>query len=330
MGPRGVPTGRSRRELFSGALSGPALWTLGTLGAVATLGCGPLRPAGARSGTGKWERRANIGTARDDFGLVAAAGQLIAFGGMSGERGNALDTTEIFDPKSNAWSRGPRLPLPLSSLRGVLLDNRIYAVGGAHEHQEVASAWRLAPGTAAWAPVAPLRLARMGHGLAALGGRLFAAGGLTGGEATDSVEAYDARRDHWEPVAPLPQARFNLALVASGSALYAIGGSGVDRRPTTSVSVFDPNGGTWRDGPALPQPLSNFGAAVFGERIHAVLHKLHFVLARDAPSWSYVPPMPTSRHGLGLEPLGDTLYAVGGCSEDPQRDLPVVEVYRTV
>jgi hypothetical protein len=38
--------------------------------------------------------------------------------------------------------------------------------------------------------------------------------------------------------------------------------------------------------------------------------------------------MPTSRHGLGLEVLDDVMYAVGGCSEDPQFDLPTVEAYR--
>ncbi len=37
--------------------------------------------------------------------------------------------------------------------------------------------------------------------------------------------------------------------------------------------------------------------------------------------------MPTSRHGLGLSALGGRLFAVGGCSEDPQRDLPTVEVF---
>ncbi len=86
----------------------------------------------------------------------------------------------------------------------------------------------------------------------------------------------------------------------------------------------------WRPGPALPQPLSNFGAAMLGNRIHAVLHTLHYALDLGSPQtgWQRLAPMPTSRHGLGLLALGGALYAAGGCSEDPQRDLPTLEVYR--
>ena len=64
--------------------------------------------------------------------------------------------------------------------------------------------------------------------------------------------------------------------------------------------------------------------------IYAVLHKLHYVLdtGREAAGWDRAVPMPTSRHGLGLQAFGGALYAAGGCSEEPQRDLPTLEVYR--
>jgi N-acetylneuraminic acid mutarotase len=143
------------------------------------------------------------------------------------------------------------------------------------------------------------------------------------------MERYDAARDAWTSAAPLLSPRFNLALVATGKRLYAIGGSGADRKPLASVDVYDLEQDRWQPGPALPQPLSNFGAAVLGQQIHAVLHQWHFVLEVGNPgaTWRRIVPMPTSRHGLGLAALGGALYAAGGCSEDPQRDLPTLEVY---
>ena len=74
--------------------------------------------------------------------------------------------------------------------------------------------------------------------------------------------------------------------------------------------------------------MSNFGAAV-DERgaIHVLLHRLHYILSTGNQEWAERTRMPTSRHGLGLSLLGGKLYAAGGCSEDPQYDLPTLEVY---
>jgi Kelch motif len=320
-----------RRRSFLATL-GTSTAGAGVLGA----GCGPLRPFGVPSTAGLWSSRAGLALPRDDFGFAAHGGRLYAVGGMTGARGNALDSVEVYEPRADAWTRGPRLGAPASSLRAATLAGRLYAAGGARDDQEVDLVWTLAPGEpgrppGAWEPAPPLRRPRLGHGLAALdglGGRLYAAGGLHGGEALAEVEAFDPRLDRWAPVAPLPEPRYNLALLALGGRLYAVGGSGADRRPSTSVFVYDPGPDRWVPGPALPEPLSNFGAAVYQDRrIHALYHRQHLVYDPRRPRWERARPMPTSRHGLGLLEAGGRLYAVGGCSEEPQRDLADVEVF---
>jgi hypothetical protein len=298
-------------------------------------GCGPLTPFGVAPGAGRWTSVAGLGVPRDDFGLAAAGGRLYAVGGMTGARGNALDSVEVYDPAANAWARGPRLPTPLSSIRAVALGGRIYAAGGARDDGEIDLVWSLATGgpppagdAPAWRPAAPLGLARLGHGLAPLSGRLYAAGGLHGGEPTDSVEAYDPEANRWSPAAPLPRARYNLGLLAVGGRLYACGGSDSARRPTADVFVFEPSSGRWTAGPALPEPLSSFGAAVLGDRrAHLLHHRTHVVLDARAGTWLRARPMPTSRHGLGAVESAGRLLAVGGCSEEPQRDLAAVEAF---
>ena len=299
---------------------------------LASLSCASL-PAVGPTSPGRWERRAGLETPRDDFGAAVASGRIYVVGGMSGERGNDLDTLEIYDPSANAWSRGPRLPTPVSSLRAAVLGNALVAAGGSVRSAEVPHTWRLPLGTrdlreAAWEPAPPLRTPRLGHGLAVLSQRLIAAGGLVHGEPTADVELYDPERGTWVPAAPLPAPRFNLSLTSLGSSVYALGGSGPDRRPSSSVFVYNPTVDRWTAGPSLPQPLSNFGAAVLDNHLHALLHKHHFALAPDGATWLLHPPMPTSRHGQAVAALGGALYAIAGCSEEPQRDLPVTEAYR--
>ena len=298
-------------------------------GAAPLSACAPL-PAVGPPAAGRWERRAGLETARDDFGAAVVGGRIYVLGGMSGERGNDLDTLEIYDPVANAWSHGPHLPTAVSSLRAAAIGSTLFAVGGSLHSGEVAQAWRLSIGSreSSWEPAPPLHIARIGHGLAALGQRLVVAGGLTRGEPTSDVELYDSDRTVWSPAAPLPEPRFNLSLVALGNKLYALGGSGPDRRPTTSVFLFDPAADRWTTGPSLPQPLSNFGAAVLSGRLHVLLHKHHFALSPGDANWPLHPPMPTSRHGQAVAAVNGALYAIAGCSEDPQRDLSVTEAYR--
>jgi hypothetical protein len=305
-----------------------------------------MHPLGPRRSGGRWSALAKLRTPRDDFGFASDGRRLFAIGGMTGERGNALSTVEVYDPGANMWGPATRLPVAVSSLRAAVLGPRLFSTGGAIDDAEVAQVWTLDVSTpsAQWVPAAPLAQARLGHGLTAASsvaatparaanGALYAAGGLARGEPLASLERYDAQRDSWTTLAPLPAPRFNLVLVAAGRRLYAIGGSGQDRKPSVAVSVYDVETDRWSAGPDLPESLSNFGAAVVGTQLHSVLHGLHYVLNLQSPAatparWERLAPMPTSRHGLGVLALDGVLYAAGGCSEDPQRDLAVLEAYR--
>ncbi|MDQ3701824.1 MAG: hypothetical protein M3442_13020 [Chloroflexota bacterium] len=323
----GRADGKGRRPVLAG---------LGvTLAVLSVAACRPVQPFGVSPASGRWSSVAGLNIPRDDFGLTAVGGRLFAIGGMTGARGNALDSVEVFDPSSASWSRAGRLGAPTSSLGAATLHERVYAVGGARDDLEVPLNWVWSPGpvsqsrATAWESAAPLLQPRLGHGLAALSGRLYVAGGLHRGEATATMEAYDPQRDRWSAVAPLPEPRFNLGLVALGGRLYAIGGSGTDRRPAASLFHYDPVADRWRTGTSMPEALSNFGVAPLGDRrIHALHHRTHLVFDATPERWLRATPMPTSRHGLGLIVLAGALYAIGGCSEEPQRDLPTVEVFR--
>ena len=55
--------------------------------------------------------------------------------------------------------------------------------------------------------MAPLTLARIGAGVAALEGKLYAVGGRVENEALSSLERYDPETNAWEAAAPLTTAR---------------------------------------------------------------------------------------------------------------------------
>lgn len=274
----------------------------------------------------RWSQAATLSTPRDDFGLTVVEGRLYVLGGMTGDRGNKLDSTEIYDPAADRWTPGPALTVGRSSFRAATLGGTIYVFGGSTDDQATVDLVEaLDTATGRWKGLAPLPAPRFGHAVVELGGQIYAIGGYQGGRGIATVDVYDPAGDRWTAAPPLPTPRYNLTAVVFAGKIYALGGW-VNDGPSTVVEVYDPATGSWTAGPPLLAPMSNFGAAVFDGRIHALYHSTHQVLDGAANRWTTANPMPTTRHGQGVIAVGERLYAIGGCYEDPQYDLNVTEV----
>ncbi len=274
-----------------------------------------------------WAKGGNFETPRDDFGVAVVDGRIYVFGGMTGERGNKLDSVEVYDPATGRWSPGPRMTVGRSSHRAAAIGRTVYLVGGATEEDPLLDLVEsIDLDTGRWTTRAPLPSPRFGHALVELGGRIYSIGGYVGGgQASGAVDVYDPLADRWTPGPPLPTPRYNLAAEVLDGKIYALGGW-VDDGPSRVVEVYDPATNSWSAGPQLRDPVSNFGAAVLAGRIHVLYHTVHQVFDPAVNRWLAGEPMPTTRHGQGVAAVGDRLYAFGGCYEDPQYDLDVNEV----
>lgn len=274
-----------------------------------------------------WDTRAALETPRDDFGMAVVDGRVWVMGGMTGERGNRLDSTEIYDPATDRWSSGPALTAGRSSFRAAVLGSTIYVFGGASaERFGIDTVEALDTLTGKWRQLDPLPTPLFGHAVVELGGKIYVIGGYNGGKGVGTVYTYEPTTNAWRQAASLPTPRYNLAAVTLGGKIYALGGW-VNDAPSTVVEVYDPATDRWTSGPSLLAPMSNFGAAALDGRIYAMLHKVHLVFDARANKWIAADPMPTTRHGQGVAAVGDTLYAIGGCYEEPQYDLDKVEAY---
>jgi N-acetylneuraminic acid mutarotase len=79
-----------------------------------------------------WSTGAPMPTARS--GLVAAAldGKIHVLGGEGwvDDFGGVFRTHEVYDPKTNSWSRGARMPTPRHGFAKAVVDGKLYAVSG--------------------------------------------------------------------------------------------------------------------------------------------------------------------------------------------------------
>ncbi|MBK9974771.1 MAG: hypothetical protein IPP14_08360 [Planctomycetes bacterium] len=112
--------------------------------------------------------------------LASVAGRIYAVGGMTPEGMSA--STDIFDPATKQWTKGPDLPGMAFGTSAFGLGGRVFATtfdGVLHSH---------APGEAAWKREGTLALPRMFHRLVAAGSGLAAVAGTTTGGHLRTIE----------------------------------------------------------------------------------------------------------------------------------------------
>lgn len=245
------------RTGLAAVAAGADLYVVGGAGEGGRLISQTLRYAGA--GALDWQPRAPKPTAVRDIGAAVVQGRIIVPGGC-GADGRAVETVEIYDPRTDAWTAGA----PLPSGRAVCgyaiaaLDGQVYVFGGRAATGAAAASdavLRYDPGADSWT-VEPDRLLRPRADLAAAAfddrDRIHLVGGRSPGGQVERnhwvYRPFAAAAERWdESVAPLPEGRAGHAMAAAtspGEHLYLVGG-GFDRHLETGTLSFDVEAGAW-------------------------------------------------------------------------------------
>jgi len=114
--------------------------------------------------------------------------------------------------------------------------------------------------------------------------------------------------------------------------IYAVGGQTKSGNSLSTVEVYDPIVGRWRDAEAMSMLRSRVGVAVMQNRLYAIggyngQERLNTVEVFNAAckKWSRVSSMNCKRSAVGAVALGDHLYVCGGF--DGISSLDTVERY---
>ena len=143
----------------------------------------------------RWENAAPMPAPRNQFSTVTFGGKIYAIGGQFHHDSMQLDQArvDIYDPKTDSWSRGPQLPKGHSHSEGgtFVSGERIYMVGG-HTTPE-GGRKRIAPDILAltpggqWELVGKLPMPLSSPAAAIIGGKLYVAGGSRDGRSVAAM-----------------------------------------------------------------------------------------------------------------------------------------------
>lgn len=273
---------------------------------------------------GRWMEGAPLAVARKFLAVAAVEDQLYAIGGEALDGPSNL--TERFSTEKSAWERLADKPTPVSQVSAALIGGKLYVPGGRLANDLVTNLLEIYdPRQDRWVRGADLPLRLSAYGLAAFEGKLYLFGGWDGEKYVDRVYQYDPGLDRWT-ISPyrMSRARSQAGAAVVGSKIYLVGGND-GNRPTNLVEAYSPEleaqgENPWSRRRSLPQGREAMGIAVIAENIYVIggLSSVDGILPNLAydplvDAWSAIEtPENQTWFGLGLLPLGNRIYAIGG------------------
>ena len=292
-----------------------------------------------------WTARAPLPWAVQEIYCAVSDGRIVTAGGLRrpGRVTEIEDRTGIYDPASDVWSEGPRLPQPRHHPMLIAgAEGTVFALGGYGRSE--AGDWTGM--TEVWAMEADgwREAGRMPGPLSEtvgveLGGRLHLVTGRSPAAANgqwndqgdvDTHRVFLPGEGRWETARPCPMARNSAAGAVLDGALWVAGGRTVSGGGTGRLDRYDPVGDRWdrlAPIPASPETgqqvggglamaaaggkLVAFGGEWFAPGGGGVFAET-WIYDPAADRWEPGPPMRTPRHGLAAAAVDGVIHAIAG------------------
>ena len=298
---------------------------------------------------GKWTTLAPFPEPAEEILGTAAAGRMYVFAGLA-PVWKPIGLVYEYDPATNQWTKKKPMALPSHHVAFTEYHGKIYGFGGfAYPSSGPASwvpinnAWEYDPATDIWKALAPMPSKRGSAVAAAVGDKIYVLGGVgnipgsaetalnqtTPQASVGTVEEYDPEKNTWRERSPMPTPRNHATAGTINGKIYVIGGrvGAAFIALASDISVveeYDPATDKWSAPRArMPTARSASVSGVYNGRIYVaggeyqdthMMATFKAVEAYDPASntWSIMPSMPVSRHGLAAGVIGNRLILVGG------------------
>ena len=314
-----------------------------------TLAASFLLPASSTYAQGKWLKLAPFPQPAEEISGAAAGGKMYVFAGLA-PGWKPVGMVYEYDPATNQWTKKKPMGLPSHHVAFTTYRDKIYAFGGFVPPESgppawvpINNSWEYDPAADTWKALAPMPDKRGSALAAVVGDKIYVIGGastIPGSKETavfpthphmsvGTVEEYDPAANTWRARSPMPTPRNHAAIGVVNRKIYVIGGrvGAAFIGLASDISVveeYDPATDEW-SGPRARMPIarSALGVGVYGGRIYVaggeyqdphMMATFRAVEAYDPASntWTEMPPMPVSRHGLAAGVIANRFYVVSG------------------
>uniref|UniRef100_A0A4W6EK46 Kelch-like family member 33 n=2 Tax=Lates calcarifer TaxID=8187 RepID=A0A4W6EK46_LATCA len=207
--------------------------------------------------------------------VAVLKGQLYVFGGKKyyGTR-DTLSSVYRYDPCQNSWESLAEMQEKRCSFSVVVLDGKIYAIGGHCDPEYIDSVEQYCPTTNSWSFTWPLDLPLSGHVAKVLQGQIFISGGLYSDyRCLASMFLYHPETGSTY-LANMTRPRCHHCMETLGDRLYVAGGITTDENMAVvdqlACEVYNPADDSWTAFTSLPVPHAGAGSAVLEGKFYVL------------------------------------------------------------
>ena len=152
--------------------------------------------------------------------LLFPGGFLFAVGGRD-ETNTTLKSGEKYDPRNNTWSAIAPMSQPRMSFGLVVVDDKLYALGGC---QQTTSVEEYDIHLNKWRPLPSMNLQRRWCAYAVCEKKIYVLGGSVADQSYEVVECFNPRTNAWSSVAPMRERRHSACAVGFSNHVFVFGG----------------------------------------------------------------------------------------------------------
>ena len=222
----------------------------------------------------------------------------------------------------DTWITGlTNMSVGVESPGGVVVDGKIYCIGGYDGVRYTNKVEVYDPATNTWGTKSPMLTPRSLMGVVVVERKIYCIGGWNG-NALDVVEVYDVDSDTWEFKGNMPSAREGFGITAKNNKIYCIGGGTKGASKTDTVQVYNIETNTWETKANMPTPRRHFLSILVDNEVYCIggndlMQNSYNVVESynvDTDIWNTSKtPMPTPRGGLsGVVVNNNEIYCIGG------------------
>jgi len=184
---------------------------------------------------------------------------------------------ETNDPSGvSYWEIGENMPTARNELAAVLLDKKIYVIGGEDiaaggSQKDTLEVYDIVKEEWIKSNIAQIPASLDHTAAASYDGKIYVVGGFHERKTpTDKLFIYDPKKNEWEEGKPLPSPRGALTAEFINGTLYAIGGLNSSQIPVDTNEAYDPQTNTWTTKSPMPTARHHLSSAVIDGKLFAV------------------------------------------------------------
>lgn len=207
----------------------------------------------------QWIVKSTKPTPASEISAVVIGGNIYVPGGKL-NTGDVTNILEIYDPRTDKWTRGADLPIPLSAYGIASHEGKAYLFGGWDGVNYQDRVFEYDPRSDEWRDITNMDHPRGYLGVVSAGERIYVMGGFDGESLLDINQVFlpanmGTQEGLWEADQPLPVGMSGMGVTSIADIIYLFGGKRGDETISNALAYF-PSDQEWR---SIDDPLVNIG-----------------------------------------------------------------------